>query len=83
MIVSRPCSARLPLADNYFWRVYIKGRYTADCCPEYLKPENFQKLKGGLADRVEVYTDSVQGFLEKNARRFSRFVLLDHMDWLA
>ncbi len=75
--------SRLPLADNYFWRVYIEGRYTPRCCPEYLKPENFQKLKGGLADHVEVYTDSVQGFLEKNERAFSRFVLLDHMDWLA
>jgi S-adenosylmethionine-diacylglycerol 3-amino-3-carboxypropyl transferase len=75
--------AQLPLADNYFWRVYMQGQYTATCCPEYLKPENFQKLKDGLVDRVEVYTDSVQGFLEKSPRTFSRFVLLDHMDWLA
>ena len=30
-----------------------------------------------------MHTDSVQGFLEKNERAFSRFVLLDHMDWLA
>ena len=75
--------SRLPLADNYFWRVYMQGRYTPDCCPEYLKPKNFQKLKGGLADRVEVHTESVQGFLEKNERPFSRFVLLDHMDWLS
>ena len=75
--------SRLPLADNYFWRVYIQGRYAPHCCPEYLKPENFQRLKGGLADHVDVHTDSVQGFLEKNRRPFSRFVLLDHMDWLA
>ena len=73
----------LPLADNYFWRVYMQGQYTPGCCPEYLKPENFERLKGGLADRIEVYTDSVQGFLEQNDRPFSRFVLLDHMDWLA
>ena len=75
--------ARLPLADNYFWRVYMQGQYTADCCPEYLKAENFQKLKAGLVDRVEVYTASVQGFLESHPGPFSRFVLLDHMDWLA
>ena len=49
--------ARLPLADNYFWRVYMTGRYTPDCCPEYLKPENFQRLKDGLADRIDVHTD--------------------------
>ncbi len=44
--------SRLPLADNYFWRVYMTGRYTRECCPDYLKPENFQKLRDGLADRV-------------------------------
>ncbi len=73
---------RLPLADNYFWRVYLTGRYAPHCCPEYLKPDNFQRLKAGLANRVEAHTDSVQGFLEKNDAAFSRFVLLDHMDWL-
>lgn len=73
---------RLPLSDNYFWRVYMTGNYTPTCCPEYLKPDNFQKLKDGLVDRVSVHTDSVQGFLEKNDVCISRFVLLDHMDWL-
>ena len=75
--------ARLPLADNYFWRVYLAGQYTPDCCPEYLKPENFQRLKDGLVDRVHVHTDSVQGYLEKNDTPVTRFVLLDHMDWLS
>lgn len=75
--------ARLPLSDNYFWRVYMTGSYTRECCPEYLKVENFQRLKDGLADRVSVHTDSVQAFLEKHDGRISRFVLLDHMDWLS
>ena len=75
--------ARLPLSDNYFWRVYMTGRYTRECCPEYLKPENFQKLRDGLADRVQTHTDSVEGFLAKDPRPISRFVLLDHMDWLS
>ena len=74
---------RLSLADNYFWRVYITGEYTPECCPEYLKPDNFQRLKDGLADRVSAHTDTVQGFLEKHDEPISRFVLLDHMDWLA
>lgn len=74
---------RLPLADNYFWRVYLLGRYTRDCCPEYLKPDNFARLKAGLADRVSVHTASVQGFLEEHEEPISRYVLLDHMDWLS
>ena len=74
---------RLPLSDNYFWRVYLTGRYTPECCPEYLKPVNFKRLKAGLADRISVHTDSVQHFLETNEVRISRYVLLDHMDWLS
>jgi len=73
----------LPLVDNYFWRVYMTGSYTQECCPEYLKEKNFRKLKDGLADCISVHTDSVQGFLENNDVQISRFVLLDHMDWLA
>lgn len=75
--------ARLPLSDNYFWRVYLTGKYTPDCCPEYLKSDNFARLKAGLVDRVSVHTESVQGFLEKHDGPISRFVLLDHMDWLS
>lgn len=74
---------KLPLSDNYFWRVYMKGSYTRECCPEYLKPDNFQKLKGGLVDRVSTHTDSVQGFLDKHDGQISRYILLDHMDWLS
>jgi len=73
----------LPLIDNYFWRVYLTGRYTEGCCPEYLKRENFDRLKNGAADRIRVSTNSVQGFLDKYDMPISRFVLLDHMDWLA
>lgn len=75
--------ARLPISDNYFWRVYLTGQYTAACCPEYLKPDNFQALKAGLVDRVQTHTDSVEGFLRKNNVQISRYVLLDHMDWLS
>lgn len=72
----------LPLMDNYFWRVYLTGRYTPECCPEYLRPQNFARLKAGLVDRVSTHTTTVLNFLETHDRPISRFVLLDHMDWL-
>ena len=75
--------ARLPMKDNYFWRVYMNGSYTRECCPEYLKEENFARLKDGLVERISTHTDSVQAFLEKHDGNISRFVLLDHMDWLS
>ncbi|MFT5524295.1 MAG: S-adenosylmethionine-diacylglycerol 3-amino-3-carboxypropyl transferase [Pirellulaceae bacterium] len=74
---------KLPISDNYFWRVYMTGRYTPECCPEYLKPANFQLLKDGHVDKVSVHTNSVQGFLDQHDGEINRFVLLDHMDWLS
>jgi S-adenosylmethionine-diacylglycerol 3-amino-3-carboxypropyl transferase len=74
---------RLPIQDNYFWRVYMNGQYTRACCPEYLKEENFRKLRDGGLDRLTTHTDSVQGFLDKFDGQISRFILLDHMDWLS
>lgn len=73
----------LPLADNYFWRVYLTGGYTRTCCPEYLKPDNFARLQAGLADRITTHTCTLTEFLTHNPLPVSRFVLLDHMDWLS
>lgn len=75
--------ASLPLGDNYFWRVYLTGEYTPECCPEYLKEENFNALKGGLLDAISIHTSTIQGFLGRHRGGITRFVLLDHMDWLA
>ena len=61
----------------------MTGQYTPQCCPEYLKRENFEKLKAGQADKISVHTNSVQSFLEQHEGSISRFVLLDHMDWLS
>lgn len=72
----------LPLWTNYFWRVYVRGAYTRDCCPEYLKPQNFLALKNGLADRISHHTCTVTDLLRNVQPRVSKFVLLDHMDWL-
>lgn len=74
---------KLPLKDNYFWRVYMTGEYTRDCCPEYLREPNFARLKGGLVDRIHTHTTTILDYLESTTQTYSRYVLLDHMDWLA
>jgi S-adenosylmethionine-diacylglycerol 3-amino-3-carboxypropyl transferase len=73
----------LPVWNNYFWSVYVRGRYGEACCPEYLKHENFLALKQGLADRVRLHTTTVTDFLVNTDEPVSKFVLLDHMDWMA
>lgn len=74
---------RLPIRDNYFWRVYLFGSYTPDCCPEYLKPHNFERLKDGLVDNVSTHTCTITDFLQSHRGQINRYVLLDHMDWLS
>jgi len=82
----------LPLKDNYFYRVYMEnGEYTKDCCPDYLIEENFYKLKNGLVDRISIHTEYVEEFLAKHKEEgtskpkqdITRYILLDHMDWMA
>jgi S-adenosylmethionine-diacylglycerol 3-amino-3-carboxypropyl transferase len=75
--------AKLPLRDNYFWRLYVYGEYTQACCPEYLKEENFHALRNGLVDRAQTYTGSILQFLSSYRGQVSRYILLDHMDWLS
>lgn len=73
----------LPLRDNYFWRVYFGGRYTPECCPEYLKEDNFLALKNGRADAIQFHTSLITDFLEDSEEAIDKFVLLDHMDWMS
>ncbi len=72
----------LPAWDNYFWRVYVLGGYSQACCPEYLKPAGFLALKKGLAERIVASTETITDFLKRGDEPISKFVLLDHMDWM-
>ena len=73
----------LPIWTNYFWTLYLRGHYTASNCPEYLRPANFAALKSGLVDRISLHTTTVTRFLQTTDERISKFVLLDHMDWMS
>jgi S-adenosylmethionine-diacylglycerol 3-amino-3-carboxypropyl transferase len=72
----------IPTNDNYFWRVYLNGSYSKDCCPNYLKPEFFQDIKQ-FRNGIKTYNTTVSDFLKENPNDYSHFVLLDHQDWLA
>jgi S-adenosylmethionine-diacylglycerol 3-amino-3-carboxypropyl transferase len=70
------------IQENYFWRVYIQGAYTRQCCPNYLKEENFSVLRERV-DRVRVVTGTVTELLRSDPGPFTHVTLLDHQDWLA
>ena len=76
-------ACELPLGGNYFWQLYYRGSYARDCCPEYLTAAGFEALKGGLARRIVPHTMTVTEFLQGTEERVSRYVLLDHMDWMS
>ncbi len=72
----------IPTNDNYFWRVYINGAYSQNCCPNYLKKENFE-LIGQNTAKIQTHNSTVSDFLIQNPSDYSHYVLLDHQDWLA
>jgi S-adenosylmethionine-diacylglycerol 3-amino-3-carboxypropyl transferase len=78
----RQVFTQLPIQDNYFWQLYFKGQYSKDCCPNYLKAENFDVLKKQVPT-IRTHTNTLSGFLTQNPNKYSHYVLLDHQDWLA
>jgi len=73
---------KMLLHDNYFWKLYFYGRYSPNCCPNYLRAEYFNTLANKSA-RIHTHTASLSDFLKKNPGQYTHFILLDHQDWLA
>jgi len=72
----------VPYHDNYFWRVYLTGGYTRECCPNYLREQHQPALKTPVK-RLTAHCTTLADFLRAHPGRYSHFVLLDHQDWLA
>lgn len=77
----RHLMSEVPVQENYFWRLYLHGEYSADCCPNYLREEHLPTLRAGI-ERVHLHTASFSDFLAGHPEPFTHFVLLDHQDWL-
>ena len=67
--------------DNYFIYGLVKGELRKDNCPEYLKKENFAFLKDNI-QKIKIETSYVSDYLEVTDVKFTRFILLDHLDWM-
>jgi len=69
-------------SDNYFYHGYMYGEYTRECCPRYLQQQHWETLKARV-NRVEVRTGTLQNVAASYPDgTFSRYILLDHMDWM-
>ena len=72
------------LKKNYFYYPYCSGSFSEDCCPDYLKEENYSKVKDRL-DRIVIHTEFIDNVCIKaseNGDTITKAILLDHMDWL-
>jgi S-adenosylmethionine-diacylglycerol 3-amino-3-carboxypropyl transferase len=75
--------ANRPIADNYFWRGYIRGHYSMLCCPEHLKAENFGYIRSRVS-RIRLSIQTLEELLQRELpESVTHFVLLDHQDWMA
>jgi len=72
----------VPISSNYFWHVYLTGKYSSGCCPNYLKKENFNHLRENI-DRIKTYNTTLTHFLKTNPGKYTHYILLDHQDWMA
>jgi S-adenosylmethionine-diacylglycerol 3-amino-3-carboxypropyl transferase len=45
----------VPASENYFWRLYLHGGYTRQCCPNYLRAEHLHTLRERI-HRVRLHT---------------------------
>ena len=66
--------------DNYFYYCCLTGHYCRDNCPAYLTREGFAELQAGAIERLTV----ASGFFldELRARRYTKVILMDHLDWM-
>lgn len=78
----RKVFTEISINDNYFWRVYLLGSYSADCSPNYLKKQYFNLLQERVS-RIATHTLTLSQFLQKHPGKYTHFILLDHQDWMA
>ena len=75
---------RTLIRRNPFWLVGFTGAYTTDCHPSYLQPQCYEELKHGLLDRLHIHAATISDYLGSEPEEsFSKYVLLDHMDWMS
>ncbi len=78
----RQVFTEIPVHDNYFWRLYLTGRYKPECAPSYLQRPHFELLKLRL-NQLHWHTTTISNFLQNHPDQYTHYILLDHQDWLA
>lgn len=71
--------------SNFHYLLPILQHYTEQCCPAYLKPDNYKLLNangGMLLDALTLHTDTINNVLSSMGdRTLTKAVVMDHQDW--
>eukprot|EP01041_Mallomonas_annulata_P008145 gene8145-16740_t len=83
MVIERVFFQTDLVQDNYFYSGYILGYYTKECCPRYLKKENFLKMRKHLqANKLKLVHGTMLSAIDNSDTPITVASLLDHMDWM-
>jgi S-adenosylmethionine-diacylglycerol 3-amino-3-carboxypropyl transferase len=72
------------ISDNYFWQRIIQGRYPGfNCCPDYLKPQNYNQLKKQVK-KITIVDSGLITFLKSQpVKSIDKFNLSDIPEFLS
>ena len=82
---ARRLAVGFPIDDNYFaWQAFARHYDTTDrrAVPDYLKPENYDKLKSNAAKLTAKIGSVTEEIKNQPPNSFNRFVFLDAQDWM-
>ena len=81
----RRLACDFPIDENYFaWQAFARKYDTENrkAIPEYLKVENYEKLKSNVDRLTTVIGSATDAIANRGPGTFNRFVLLDAQDWM-
>ena len=67
---------------DYVTRLYMTGSFTKNCCPPYLKRENYNKLKENVY-RIEIIKGDMLTAMSHLDSKIAIFYPLDHLDCIS
>jgi S-adenosylmethionine-diacylglycerol 3-amino-3-carboxypropyl transferase len=68
---------KIPIKSNYFLHYILFGEYNLGFLPEYMKEENFYKIRKNLS-KLKIVTGEVKSYILKNKKiKFSKFNFSD------
>lgn len=74
-----PIMTTMLVKDNYFYYNIFAGKFTKETCPNYLKEENFEKIKNNL-HKIKLVNNTLLDELQQDI--YTKVILMDHLDWM-